>query len=714
MKFTCHGMRQARIPSGLHGRLLLPCLLGMGSWSAASATTVTSIDAASPVEVVITGATQKTSRYAERNSGSATRLDLSLRETPQSVSVLTRERLDDFHLSNVNEALAGTTGVTVEKVESDRIYYTARGYDITNFQYDGLGIPFVFGNVYGDLDTALYERIDIVRGANGLMSPTGNPSATVNFIRKRPTNALRASAALTLGSWNTRRIDADISSSLNDSNTVAGRVVLAHQEGDSYLSRYQPSKDVAYGVLEFRPDAQNRISIGHVYQRSTGKGGMWGALPLYFSDGSPVNFDVSASTSAGWSRWATDTQQTFIDYTHDFSGDWQTRFAYSDNTVSTDGRLLYVYGTPDRRSGSGLFSYPSLYDAHNHQQLLDWTISGNFMLAGRRHDLAAGVSWSRSVLDDLSHYGRGIGTPMPLQTVLDGSYPMPAFDASTDGSHYLDKRQTLYAVSRFNLRDDLKWLLGWNTTHAESNGMAYGVSQNKSATRSTPYTGLVYDLTPHWSAYASYTGIFTPQNQTDISGRMLAPLLGKAGEAGIKGELLDKRLQVSAAVFSIRQDNAAEQAGMIANRTYYRGIDTLSRGVELELNGQLSSNLQLSAGYTWMQLENPDGSEAKTYLPRQLIRAAASYRVSAVPGLRVGAGINWQSAIWRDQGGGVVTRQSSYALVDAMLHYDLDERTSLTFNLSNLGNQKYLTSLYWSQAYYGAPRHASVTLNWRY
>ncbi|RYE97592.1 MAG: TonB-dependent siderophore receptor, partial [Oxalobacteraceae bacterium] len=156
--------------------------------------------------VTITGAAAQDG-YTVGESSSATRLDLSLRETPQSVSVVTRRKMDDFKLNSVNDMLASTPGVTVETVETDRMYYTARGFDITNFQYDGVGVPFVFGNVTGSLDTALYDQVDVVRGANGLMSSTGNPSATVNFIRKRPGNKLAASAGVTYGAWGHKRFD---------------------------------------------------------------------------------------------------------------------------------------------------------------------------------------------------------------------------------------------------------------------------------------------------------------------------------------------------------------------------------------------------------------------------------------------------------------------------------------------------------------------------
>jgi outer membrane receptor for ferric coprogen and ferric-rhodotorulic acid len=215
---------------------------------------------------------------------SATRLNLSPRET-QAVSVVTHAKMEDFNLNTINDVLANTTGVTVEKVETNRTYYTARGFDITNFQMDGIGVPMTYSLQYGDIDMAMFDRVEIVRGANGLSSSTGNPSATVNFIRKRPTDDFQASAGLTIGSWNTKRLDVDVSGPLNEAGTVTGRVVAAHEDGHSYLDRYQPSRDVFYGVLENKLSDKTTLTLGYSYQKEDGKGAMWGALPMSYTDG---------------------------------------------------------------------------------------------------------------------------------------------------------------------------------------------------------------------------------------------------------------------------------------------------------------------------------------------------------------------------------------------------------------------------------------------
>ncbi len=185
---------------------------------------------------------QRKDGYTPPSSATGTGLVLSPLQTPQSVSTISREQMDDFGLDNANAVLALATGVNVEKIETDRTYYTARGFDIINFQVDGLGLPFTNGGAEGDLDTAMYERVEVLRGANGLLSSTGNPSATINFVRKRPTQDLQGSVGVTAGSWDMRRVDADLSGKLNHSGSVRGRIVAAGQDGDSYLDRYSLKK----------------------------------------------------------------------------------------------------------------------------------------------------------------------------------------------------------------------------------------------------------------------------------------------------------------------------------------------------------------------------------------------------------------------------------------------------------------------------------------
>lgn len=698
--------------------LLALSMIYAGHAAAVSADTPTNAPADAPEAqlqtVTVTGASDQDS-YTTRATKSAGKLELSLRETPQSVSVISRAMMDDFQLNNINEVLSNTTGVTVERVETSRTYYTARGFDIVNFQYDGVGLPSTSGNIGGDLDTALYERIDVVRGANGLMASTGNPSATVNFIRKRPTASTEASASVTLGSWDHRRVEGDVSTKLNDSGTIAGRAVLVHDESNSYIDRYSPKKNVAYVVVDAHLTPDTLLTVGHTYETSHNKSPMWGALPLYYTDGTPTNYSVHTSTSADWGYWNIDTNSSFAELTHKLGQGWTIQGTFNYITQNSNSALLYVYGTPVKDVGGGLYAYPSRYDSKLRQSLADVSVDGKFNLGGRSHDLSFGYSWTRSKLSDVSYYGQGIGTEMLGQSAFDGSYPMPTFDASTDGSSYQDDRNNFFVAARFNLADDWKLLTGANYTRAKSSGLAYGVSKYKSANKTTPYVGLVYDINRQWSAYASHTEIFNPQSETDASGTPLDPVKGKSSEAGLKGALFDNKLNVSGAIFKVQQNNTAEQAGYVGAKAYYRGINAESQGFEFDLSGELSRGWEASAGLARLtSLKGDDGQAARTYVPRTTAHVNTTYRVPAVPALKVGGTLTWQSETSVDQGGGIRTVQGAYAELGLMARYEFNRNVSLSFNLNNVLDKKHLTSLYWTQSLYAAPRNGSATLSWKY
>ena len=165
-----------------------PFLLATAAATAASGAATGAADDFQPRdEIVVTGVRSEGSDdYAVKEQRTATRLPLSQKETPQSVSVVTRAQIEDFQLNDVNQLLTTVPGVSVLAAETDRVYYSARGFDIQTFQIDGVGLPFAFGIQTGSIDTAIYDRVEVVRGATGLLSPTGNPSALINFVRKRP------------------------------------------------------------------------------------------------------------------------------------------------------------------------------------------------------------------------------------------------------------------------------------------------------------------------------------------------------------------------------------------------------------------------------------------------------------------------------------------------------------------------------------------------
>lgn len=698
--------------------VLLTPLLTAPAWAAEenSEETAESQVGAVLVTAADEGVTQGSESYTPSSSSTATKLPLTLRETPQSVTVVTQQKMDDFNQTSINEVLGGVAGVSVEQIETDRTYYSSRGFDITNFQVDGLGLPMANGNVNGDLDTAIYDRVEVIRGATGLMTGAGNPSATVNMVRKRPTRELHSEVKGGVGSWDKKRGEMDVSGSLVESEKLRGRMVLVKQDKESYLDRYASERTVAYGVLEGDLGEQTLLTAGYSLQQNDSDSPMWGALPLYYTDGSQTDYDVSTSTSADWSYWNVDNRRAFVELNHSLLNGWQLKAAYNFINTRQDSRLFYMYGTPDKSTGLGLLSYPGLYQMEMDQHVADLNASGPFRLLGREHQLVVGTSLSRSTVDELSLYSNTTGSALPPLEEWQGDYPEPEFNLYPNGSHWVDKELGGYLAARFSVIDDLAWIVGSRLTSWETEGQSYGVEKSNSAHGVlTPYTGLVYDLTDEISTYASYTTIFTPQKAMDINRQQLDPIDGISYETGVKGEFLEGRLNTSLALFQTRQNNLAEIAGVMPDNStenYYRAVDGVrSQGYELEASGMVLTDWQLAASYTDLDIEDADGHTAKTYTPKRLFKLASTYRLNK---LKLGGSLNWQDEISRVNGAGTTTRQGSYALLNLMARYDFNKQWHTQLNVDNVTDKKYLNSLYWDQGFYGAPRSLMLTAGWTY
>jgi len=662
---------------------------------------------------------EATGSYAVQDSLAATGLDLSLRETPQAVTVITREQMDDFRLTSVNDVLDNATGVVVERVETDRTYYTARGSDIINFQLDGIGLPLNFGLATGDMDTAVYDRIEVIRGANGLMSATGNPSASINFVRKRPTADFQASVEVSAGSWSNYRFAADVSGPLNEAGNVRGRFVAVEQDKDSYIDRYHHDKTVLYGIVEADIGDQTLLTIGHTYQSNRADGVMWGALPLVYTNGERIHYDVSASPAADWTFWNGSDHRTFAELSHLFDNGWEAKGIVTYRRADEHGQMLYAWENPgvDASTGLGVTPYAGDYVQKNRQWLGDAFVRGPFTLAGREHQLTVGANWSKSEIEAASLINfASFADTLTLEQWLAGGYAQPEFtDAGGDGE-FEDRRSGLYAAANFSVTDRLNVIGGARMTNVKSEGDSYGVAHDYERNgKVTPYAGIVYALTPIHSVFASYTEIFNPQTEIDINRQPLDPLEGDNYEVGVKSEWLGKKLNSTVSLFRSKQDNIAEAAGTIPSSTdvYYRGITATTKGVEIDVTGEVTDRLSVQGGATVLSLRGEDDEDVKTYTPRHLFDLSVTYRVPRVERLKVGMGVHWQGDIHTDVGSTRVS-QDSYALLNLMAEYKLDEQWKLALNVNNVTDEKYLSSLRWTQSLYGAPRNALLTLSWTY
>lgn len=665
--------------------------------------------------------TEDSGSYTTSQTAAATRLPLSIRETPQSVTVVPRQRLNDQNLNSIKEVLDNTTGISPYVLDYRSSYY-ARGFKIDSFQYDGIPTTFMNGTDY--LDTAFYDRVEVVRGSTGLLTGAGNPSASINLVRKRPTSDFKGEVSLSAGTWDNYRGTIDLSGPLSNDGRIRGRVVAVEQDNHSFIDGYTDKRESFYGILEADVTEDTTVSVGYDYQNLAPRGMPWGGLPIFNADGSRAHWSRSQTAAADWSRWDNRISTGFVDVEHRLDNGWKLRGVFNQGRTKYEERLFSVGSTV---ATDGSVSVDALgYDGRVRQDSFDFFASGPVELFGREHELVVGGMQSKRVQKDAStgYLARKMNLPrIPDFGNYTGNYQNLDFDAAgfDSLSDSTIRQKGLYTVGRFSLADPLHLIVGGRLSYYDYQSDSANNSLSKR--KFVPYAGLVYDLNDTYSAYVSYTSIFNPQTYRDSSGSVLAPTEGKTTEIGIKGEYLDGRLNASVAVFEAKLDNVAEQDAN--NRTpdgstaYNAVSGTKSKGVDIDVQGEITPSWNVFAGVSHFTASSADGSRLATNIPRTTAKLFTTYRMpGALDKLTVGGGVNWQSRFYQQTTGplgSVEVGQSSYALASLMARYDVTDDTNVTLNLNNLFDKTYFTMIgFYGSENFGAPRNASLTLRHRF
>ena len=644
----------------------------------------------------------------------ATKLNLSVFETPQMVSVISRDQMDDFSLRETNALLSYVPGVTVEQVETGRTYYTARGFDIVNFQYDGVGVPFSYGISNGHDDTTIYEQVEVVKGATGLITGLANPSATINYVRKRPTDELQASVLTAAGSWNQYRVNGDISGSISDEK-LKGRMVVSHQDGDSYLDRFNKELTVFYGILSSGVTDSSRLSLSHSVNVNHSKANSSGALPLLYSDGSVTNYDISTNTAPEWAYQDVKQSRTFVEFEQDLGSHWQLKAIYTHNVQDAEWESFYIAGAPDPVTEEGLTAHASFYEAKDKENIIDIFVTGSFPLFGRHHEIVAGLNLADITLTGRSIYSEEWNYDPVGPDWAEGNAPRPTiniYDAATQSTDIDQEQDSSYFSARLNLLDNLSLLVGVRAVKLEQDGFSYGAPQTVSDRENVPYYGITYEILNGTMLYASYSEVFKQQTFVDTNLNPLGPVKGESYEVGVKQEVFSGNAVLTFALFNSEQENFGDWITRDTDTglNIYRGIEFKSDGYEIELTGEVYSGLNLSAGFTQIDVVDQNGIDTRRFIPTEQFKLAAGYQLSRLPALRVGTGINWQNEIYY----GDIEVQSGYALVDFFARYNVNSNVTFAVNIHNVTDEKYRLSPQWGQANFGAPRNIWVSVAWQF
>lgn len=666
--------------------------------------------------------TENSGIYTPGSIATATRLVLKPKETPQTISVITRQEMDDFNLNSIDDVMRHTPGVSVVTYDSERTEYYSRGFAIQNFQYDGIPMnrdsAYSAGNTLSDM--AIYDRIEVLKGATGLLTGVGDPGATINLIRKKPTKDFQGNVSLGLGTWNNYRGQIDLSGPLNETGSIRARGVAAYQDKESQLDRYERKTPVFYGILEADLTDNTLLTVGADYQDNKPKGSTWGGIPIYNSAGQFNKMPRGFNNGANWSNWEQYTRTIFSTLEHKFDNDWVAKIQLNHQINGYDAQLgAAAGGHPNPSTGTGVSMWAGNYKGETKSDAADIYATGPFQLFGREHELVVGASISESTWKN-----NGYGTPTDYKTSVDQYYQWNGNVAEPDwqrGNHWSNNETTkqngFYLTSRLNLHDDLKVILGGRIANYKS-------EETKESGIFIPYVGAVYDLNDQYSVYASYSTIFKPQSAQNPNGKTLDPLEGENYEAGIKGEFFDGRLNASLAYYQLKQDNFAKEipnvltpSGGVASEAL-QGVKT--KGAELEVTGEIRPGWNLHAGFNH-KISKQDGIKQSTLTPENEFSLYTSYKLNQwVDGLTIGGGARWQDKTWGDVTNPLYKDPvkhvvSDYWLFDAMANYEVNDQLSVSFNVNNLLDEKYYTIFSWYSTYtWGEGRNYNLGLKYKF
>lgn len=681
-----------------------------------------------------TAVTENTGSYTTSSTNTATKLNLSLRETPQTVKVYTREYLDDRNIESFQDLLNNITGVSTTRTDERQSAF-ARGFQIDYYLVDGMPSNLTLGA--GDPDLSIYDRVEVVKGANGLMTGAGSPAMALNLIRKRANaKEFTGKVEASVGSWDSYSSSADLSAPLNSDGSLRGRIFVKHSDEKSFMDFYEKERNVAYGAIDYDLSDKTSLSLAASYQELNRDGVRWGGLPAFYTDGTKTNFDRSSIVSSDWTFWDVKSTALFANLKQNLFNDVDLNVAYSYRRDDTDSFIFYTAGQVTKATNTIPIENASVYrdQKRNDENNVDVYITAPFTLAGRNQEIVLGGSWNKAQLKK-NTYGQTFVPNNPAltkqnlidllgQDVIDFNH----INTRLTGSLEMDKTNPLnettqtagYIAGKFHILDPLKAVAGLRVSNWEYKSETR-TTDRKFENQLTPYAGLIFDFAPNYSWYASYTSIFKPQTNRDQSGDYLDPVEGKTYETGVKGEFLDKRLNAGLSVFRIEQSNAAQallkadgtnvKVDGTANENAYYGTDgVVSKGVELNIDGEINDNWGLSFGVANFDAKDAKGDDYNPTNSRTTADIFVKYKNDS---WYAGAGLNYYSKIYIGTGAARIDRGDLY-LANAMLGYKFDENMSMQANVNNIFDKKYYEGIGPNAMAWGDPLNATLSFNYKF
>ncbi|AJY51235.1 MULTISPECIES: TonB-dependent siderophore receptor [Halomonadaceae] len=637
---------------------------------------------------------EATGGYSVDAATVGTKTPASLRDIPQSVSVVTHEAIEDQNFTTLDELGRRTPGMRVLTNDNGRSSIYARGYEYDEYSIDGLPAPMT--SITGSVPTlAAFDRVEIMRGPSGLFDSTSEMGGIVNLVRKRPTEDFQGHVNGSLGSDHQRSAQVDLSGPIATKGRVRGRLVIDHTEHNQFVDHNENDQNDIYAALDIDLDEATTLGLGYIHNTKD----------IAVNNGHPVGSDgelLYGSRAdfygADWNDFNSQSNDWIAELTHRFDTGGYGRLAarYSDRNADYN----YAFG------GSALDADDTLTVAGTasviDQQALavDASYSQPFSAFGNVSEFVVGSDYKRFDTETESGSSRSVaGGRVTLEELNNLAYVNILDAARTSGSGYTDtatnlEETGLYAKLTLRPVQPLALIAGGRVSHYEleyQNRDAV-TEQNRSDTEITPYAGLVFDIDNDHSVYASYSQVFKPQTESDVNGDLLAPREGEQYELGVKGSYMGGDLNARVSAFRLYDENRAA-APADTSASYSESVGKMRiQGAEFEVTGSLTDQWEVIAGYTYLDTEVKRSSSARAdgiflLMPHNIVNVWTQYDFAGdtLGGLRIGGGVTAMSGFESSSG----IEAPGYAVVDAMIAYDFTSQLSGQLNINNLLDRDY-------------------------
>jgi len=647
----------------------------------------------------------------------------TLREIPNSVSVLTRQQMDDQEMVSMVDAMQQITGITVIANDNLSSQYIARGYGL-GVMYDGV-TSYNGMNPSHQFDLPLYERIEVLRGPAGMLRGVGEPGGVVNLVKKRPKDAFGLSWATSAGSWDNYRAEGDITGPLNADKSLRGRLIVADEERRFFYDHAQSKKWLGAGLLEYVLSPQTTFSLSFNSQEHEVKAPYGNAVPGYTTYQLP-DYPRSTNAQPDWSKSSYLTNEVSVSAEHKFDSKWLTKASFNHREQNSQYKNIY---TGRLNPATNLVNYSTTKGDYDYtRDGFDVYANGPFDLLGRTHNLLIGFNWESYHTKGRSGSGPTYSNVVfgDLSRLVEPNIPY------TSGSESDTAQQGLYSQFRLSLADPLTTVLGFRTTtfKAKTRSVSPSVPTNwtdgaKADNEITPYAGILYELTKQITLYGSYADIFVPQTQLKADGSTLSPRTGRQFEVGSKAEFFDGKLGASFAYFDIRDKNRAyaDPASPVGITYYLNAGEIESKGWELEVSGSPLRGLDVTAGYThlntrYLKDRTNEGLVFSIQTPKDQFKLWSNYLFSndsPLAGFSAGLGGWAHSGIESSRGVRQTPSTGFTAVANGRIAYRIDKTYSISLMVNNLFDRKYWASIGTNTYnFYGEPRNFMLTLRASY